>query len=90
MTFGVRTFVLGWFAYYIHYCNQSANGDGTVPAPILLVYGVPQGSILGPVLFTPYSQLLSGVISDYEYNFHKYADDTQLSQSEFRSVQSGN
>ena len=45
------------------------------------MYRVLQGSVLGPVLFTLYSQPLSIVISAHGCDFHKYADDTEISQS---------
>ena len=82
--------VLWWFASYLSDHCQSVIFDGIVSVPSPLVYGVPRGSVLGLVLFTLYSQSLTDVISAHGCDFHKYADDIELSQSappdEFCSV----
>lgn len=72
--------------------SQSVIVDGVVSAPTPVVYEASQGSVLGPILFTLYSQPLPDASSDHECDFHKYAGDRELSQSappgEFRPVQS--
>ena len=71
---------------------QSVSVDGVVSAYHRLVYDVPQGSVSGPVLFTLYSQPLSDLISVHDCDYHKYADDTELSKGaspdQFDSVHS--
>ena len=47
-------------------------------APSVLGAGVPQGSVLGPLLFTTYTTPVSDIINQSNISFHQYADDTCL------------
>ena len=47
-------------------------------SPFELLAGVPQGSVLGPLLFTTYTSPLSNIITDFEASLHQYADNTSL------------
>jgi len=54
----------------------SVNSCSTSPSPVLT--GVPQGSVLGPLLFSLYASPISQILDNSPVRYHLYADDTQL------------
>ena len=77
--FGVGSKVLKWFSSYISKRCQSVKVGSILSDSKSLAFGVPQGSVLGPVLFTLYTAPLSKIISSYKHiKHHLYADDTQI------------
>ena len=67
-----------WFASYLMDRQQMVKVKECVGEPFQTKYGVPQGSVLGPLLFTLYTTPLSKIISRHNVCHHLYADDTQI------------
>ena len=76
--YGISGSALDLVSSYLHDRTQSVsiNGCSTVPTPMLT--GVPQGSVLGPLLFSLYTSPISQIFSNSAVSYHLYADDTQL------------
>ena len=81
ITFGVSGTALEWLKSYLSNRHQAVVVKGEKSCAHLLKYGVPQGAVLGPVLFTLYTQLLVQEIAKFNLKYHFYADDTQLHDS---------
>ncbi len=68
-----------WFESYLCNRTQSVQLNYTVSAKTSISYGVPQGSVLGLVLFNIYVNDLASFLPNCDV--FKYADDTQITLS---------
>ena len=69
------------FVIYLEERIQVVSVLGFDSDPSTLSYGVPQGSVLGPILFILYTQPLSDIIARNSVLHHMFADDTELYKS---------
>ena len=74
--YGVRGIALEWFRSYLLDRSQYVSYDGVSSSKQRILCGVPQGSILGPLLFLVYVNDLAYIIQEL-YTI-MYADDSNL------------
>ena len=70
--------VLAWFSYYLAGRKQQVHCGGKTSAIMDVICGVPQGSVLGPILFIIYTVDLASIVADRGLSLHQYADDSQI------------
>ncbi len=76
--FGLSGTVLKWHESYLSARKQCVVINGVHSNVAELSFGVPQGSCLGPVIFTQYASSLFEVVHQHLDGIHGYADDHQL------------
>ena len=76
--FGVSGTALDWIESYLSERHQYVKLGRHRSSTVKCTSGVPQGSVLGPILFTLYTAPVADVITSRGVSYHQYADDTQL------------
>ena len=76
--FGVSGSVLTWFKSYLTDRYQWVRVGQASSSHTLCHTSVPQGSVLGPILFSCYVSPISFIASTFGVGIQQYADDTQL------------
>ena len=74
------------FAYYLEDRFHAVSIRSVPSNPSKLLFGIPQGSIFGPILFTLYTAPIGDIILAHALDVMLCADDTQLYLIEYHQV----
>jgi len=69
---------LTWLQSYLTDRHQCVQAGQALSSPTFCHTGVPQGSVLGPILFYCYTSPISFIADTFGVGIQQYADDTQL------------
>ena len=76
--FGISAKVLAWIELYFTQREQVVSINGASSKSYPMKWGVPQGSVLGTLLFIRYISPIENIIDSHGLYGHIYADDTQI------------
>ena len=74
----MQSTVLEWFTSYLSCRFQQVLVGQSYSAETPLLYGVPQGSVIGPLLFSLYTKHFAELIQNHSIDYHLFADDSEL------------
>ena len=77
----VKDSALNWFRSYLYLRSQVVAIEANISDSRNQDYGVPQSSVLGPLLFSIYMLRLGDLLRKLGVSFHQYADNTQMYMS---------
>lgn len=77
-SYGFNGQVLAWLNGYLTNRTQSVWWNGSMSSTRPAHFGVPQGSVLGPLLFVLYVADIGSIVSSAGLLSHAYADDSQI------------
>ena len=87
--FGLDDRVLRWFTSYLHERSQKFLVNGHYSSNQPVTFSVPQGSVLGPLLFIMYTEDVTSILDRYSLHYHLFADDKQAYTSASPSAING-
>ena len=76
--FGFTGKALKWFKSYLTDRSQFVSFNGEQSKTTRVYYGVPQGSVLGPLFFLLYTAEVFAIVEKHGLMSHGYADDLQI------------